>query len=286
MLVRSAENEVSNRNRKKKERNGNKRRSEGTPSLRRVVASRLHLLRIVVCAVWTWRHHATHAGNSVARLRVPFHRRWWRRRLVELSRVDVEGHTIGLVGHHICLTSCGRRSGDSRSSHRHDVSRLLCARYEHRHHTSRCHVLRLGTSRRVVVVLRNESRGLEAGLLIGLESGRMDRSLWDVGERSASGYLAWVRRLAAVLVEGLRIGCGRSAVHVRRDLLVERLLLLLLWWVEGHGSRRLDASDRHSLLGTGLVHCELALPVLAISWLLGQRVCVRPGHARGGHPGW
>jgi hypothetical protein len=263
-----------------------------TRLLRRVVASRLHLLLgVVVCAVRAGRHHASHARDSVARLSVSVHGRWW---LVELSRVDVESHAVLLVGHHVWLCSDGWGSGDGRSSYRHDVARLLCAGNEHGNHASRRHVLGWRSGGRIVVVLRDESLGLESRLLERLKCGRVNGSFGDVGEWSTRRHLTRVGGLANMLVEGLLLDCGSGAVNVRGNLLVEGLLFLLLGRVERHGGGGLDASNRHGLLWAWLVHGELALPVFAISWLLGKRVGVRAGHhvswrnERGwsiGHPG-
>ena len=74
-----------------------------------------------------------------------------------------------------------------------------------------------------------------------------------------------------MLIVGL-LDTRRSSIDVRGNLLVEGLLLLLLWGVEAHRCRRLDASNRDSLLRAGLVHRELTLPVLTVGRFLRERV--------------
>jgi hypothetical protein len=84
----------------------------------------------------------------------------------------------------------------------------------------------------VIVALWNEGLWLEARLRVRLERGSMDGSLRNV--RSAGRDLAWVRGVPSMLVVGL-LDRGSSSVDMRRNLLMERLLLLLLGRVEAHG---------------------------------------------------
>lgn len=79
--------------------------------------------------------------------------------------------------------------------------------------------------------------------------------------------------MASVLIEAGGFTRRCSAVHVSRDLLVERLLFLLLGRIEVQGSRRLYACDVDVLLRAGLMHGQLSLrPVLAEGWLLRRRI--------------
>ena len=79
--------------------------------------------------------------------------------------------------------------------------------------------------------------------------------------------------MTGMLIEGLLLLCWRSgSVHVRRDLLVEWLLFLLLWRVKRHDRRRLDTSNGNRLLRTRLVHWKLALPVFTECRFLRKRV--------------
>lgn len=199
----------------------------------------------------------------------------------ELIRVDIVGHAVLLVGDHVGGTDSGsggrrRRRSDGGSGGGHDVG-LLSGGDEHGDHACGGQVLLwmllVRGGGRVVVAAGDEGLVLVAGLE-GLEGGRVDGALGDVGERGASGDLARVGGLAGVLIEGgggIAGGCG--AVDVGGDLLVEGLLFLLLGRVEVERRRRFDSGDIDVLLGTRLVHGQLALrPVLAEGWLLGRRV--------------
>lgn len=237
--------------------------------LLRIESSRLHLLWVVVHAVWSRGHHTAHARYSVARLSVAFCRR--RGRVRKLVGVDIVGHAILLVSNHVgrACSSWGRRR-NSRGRRGHGVG-LLCARDEHWHHPTGRHELRLRSVGWVVVAPWDERLRLVTWLE-WLEGRCMNGALWNVRQRRARRHVARVRRLASVLVEACLIArCG--TVDMSRHLLVERLLFLLLRGVEVHRGRRLYACNIDVLLGARLVHRQLALgPVLTEGWLLRRRV--------------
>jgi hypothetical protein len=221
----------------KSDANGKKRRkgNEGTTrevvtrSLLGIVRSRLHLLRIVVRAVWPRCHHAADSRHSVAGLRVALNRG-----AVQLRRVHIECHAVLLVSDHIGRSDRSwRRNTNSGSCRRHDIPRLLWARYEHGHHTTGRHVWRLRTIGWVVIALRHVRLGRESGL-VRLEGRSVDRSLGYIRKGCASGPLARIGGLADVLVKWWLLRRRGGAVDVGRNLLMERLLLLLLRWVEVH----------------------------------------------------
>src|SRR5690242_11079629 len=223
--------------------------------LLRIESSGLHLLWVVVHAVWSRSHHTAHARYSVAGLSVAFCRR--RGRVGKLVGVDIVGHAILLVSNHVGRAcSSWRRRCNSRSRCGHGVG-LLCARDEHWHHPTGRHVLWLRSVGWVVVAPWHERLRLVPRLK-WLEGGCMDSALWNVRQRRARRHVARVRRLASVLVEACLIArCG--TVDVSRHLLVERLLFLLLRRVEVHRGRRLYACNVDVLLRTRLVHRQLAL---------------------------
>lgn len=108
--------------------------------------------------------------------------------------------------------------------------------YEHGHHVTGRHVLRLSTVLGVIKSLRHrEALGLESRLE-GLEGWGVDGPLRYVRQRRAGGSLSGIGRLASVgWIEGLRVGGGCGSIRMSGDLLMEWLLFLLLGRIEGHG---------------------------------------------------
>lgn len=156
----------------------------------------LHLLRVVVCTIRCWSHHAAHAGHCVAGLRVGVCR-WC---VGQLVGVHVECHAVLLDSDHVWRAcSSWRGRGNSRYGCRHSVG-LLRARHKHGYHATRCHVRLLRGTRWVVVASWHELLRLESGLE-GLEGRRMDSTFWDVIQRCTCGNLARIRRLTGMLVE-------------------------------------------------------------------------------------
>jgi len=148
--------------------------------LLRVECRGLHLLWVVVGAVRTRCHHASHPRNGIARLSIVLYRRRW----VKRGGIHVVCHAVLLVSHHVGRASrCwwSRRRRRRRSRHRHNIAGLLSAGNEHWHHAGRGHVLGLSAILGIVVSLWHKGLWLEARLRVRLECGSVDGSFGNVG---------------------------------------------------------------------------------------------------------
>ena len=140
-------------------------------------SSRLHLLGVVVGAIGTGSHHAAHAWNCITCLLVALHGRTRICRSRQLCGIDIVGHSIRFICHHIVLASRNWGCRNGRCYHGHNIASLLGVRYEHGYHATRRQELLLSTILWVIKWLRHSvTLGLEGRLLKGLESRSMNCS--------------------------------------------------------------------------------------------------------------